>query len=250
MSADISRAVARLRNFRTRAASQQELIEAGADAVEALIEALDDHEEGVRWSALHCLGVIGDTRAVAPLIAMLEKGDLRDATEAALKQITGESLGQDAGEWKAWVANRPTQQVPALTTPDPSLLVQQAFEGTEAETEQREGSWKITLPVRGDRSQAVRILLGKKDAEGAPVLIAYSECGPADPERFEWALRKNLSLPHGAIGVRDVGGKPTFVMFRTLLCDATTPEELRRVVTSIAQRADSVEKAVADEDKR
>ena len=43
----------------------------GAPAVEALIGALQHHDDDVRWKAAIALGEIGDPRAVGPLIALL-----------------------------------------------------------------------------------------------------------------------------------------------------------------------------------
>ena len=250
MNADIKRVIAGLRNFRTRSAALEELVDAGAEAVEPLIEALNDRSEGVRWSAIKCLGLIGDPRAVRPLIDLLGDEDCAEAAAAALEQIAGVSFGRDEPAWRRWAAQYGSSEQALPSAVNPDDLVKQAFDSSDAQVEQRENSWKITLPVRDGRKQVVRILLGKKDSDGAPLVVAYTECGPAEPARFEWALRKNLSIPHGALGVHDVRGEPTFVMFRTLLCDATPPEELRRVVTSIAQKADSIEKELTQADER
>lgn len=70
-----------------RPAAQQALIDIGYDAVEPLIEALDHKNENTRGTAARLLGIIGDTRAVEPLIAALESEDMYLSAAYALGLI-------------------------------------------------------------------------------------------------------------------------------------------------------------------
>ena len=60
----------------------------GAAAVEPLISALQDSDEGVRQAAAEALGQIGDARAVEPLVAALKDSD------EGVRQAAAEGLGQ------------------------------------------------------------------------------------------------------------------------------------------------------------
>lgn len=72
------------------------LVSAGANAVEPLIAALDNDSRQVRAGAVRVLGEIGDSRAIAPLIGLIERSErkegdsyLRSAAVAALGKIGG-----------------------------------------------------------------------------------------------------------------------------------------------------------------
>ena len=82
------------------------------------------------------------------------------------------------------------------------------------------------------------------------LVVIYSECGPANPKYYERVLRKNLGIPAGAFAIRDIGGKPNFVMVDTVLAGMVTPSVLARKIENIASRADIVEKSLTKEDRR
>lgn len=75
-------------------------------AVEPLLDLLGDESWEVRGTAAKSLGKIGDTRAVEPLIKTLgDKNEIvRWNSSQALENITGESLGDDAAKWQAYIA--------------------------------------------------------------------------------------------------------------------------------------------------
>ena len=66
----------------------------------------------------------------------------------------------------------------------------------------------------------------------------------------EAVLRKNLSIPAGALAIRDVGGKPNFVMVDTMLAAVVTPSTLAKRIENIARRADSIERVLTQADRR
>jgi HEAT repeat protein len=54
---------------------------------------------------VEALGKLKDRRAVAELIPFLQDGDaqVRGRAAAALSAITGQSFGEDAERWRAWL---------------------------------------------------------------------------------------------------------------------------------------------------
>jgi HEAT repeat protein len=75
-----------------------------AEDVSTLIQEMRDKDPLVRQGAARALGIIGDTRAVDPLIATLRDGNRHvqgDAAEA-LRKITGEDFGGDHEKWQDW----------------------------------------------------------------------------------------------------------------------------------------------------
>jgi HEAT repeat protein len=77
-------------------------------AIDPLVDVLQDENWEVRSTAAKALGNIGDIRAVEPLIDALEDQNeiVRWYATQALENITGESLGDDAAEWKALIARK------------------------------------------------------------------------------------------------------------------------------------------------
>jgi Arc/MetJ family transcription regulator len=244
--------VEQLRSFRTRKAAMEALMETGGGAVDALIEALDARNEGVRWAAIRCLGEIGDAKAVRELIRRLGDPLDRDAAAEALRRITGQDLAADAEAWHRWSgegAPPPSSQAsPAGDLPD-DALVAEAVRGLSASIQGSGHSRTITIRLEGGRRQVVRISLSAKDLDGEPVALVYSECGPADPAAYEYALRLNLSIPYGALALREVEGAMRLVMLNSLLRRGLTPLALRKSILAIASKADSVEQRLFGRDR-
>ena len=76
-----------------------------AEAVSPLIDTLRDAHVYVRRAAATALGKLGDVRAVAPLINALSDVDVRNQALEALRTITWQDFGEDAGRWRAWWAD-------------------------------------------------------------------------------------------------------------------------------------------------
>lgn len=78
-------------------------------AVDALIRSLKDSDTRVCTNAAEALGKLGDERAIEPLITCLMRGDwARSYAADALHTITGESFGEDAVRWRAWLDGKIT----------------------------------------------------------------------------------------------------------------------------------------------
>ncbi|REJ72048.1 MAG: serine/threonine protein kinase [Planctomycetota bacterium] len=103
----------------------------------------------------------------------------------------------------------------------------------------------VALPD-GRRQTVVVEQTGASAAER--LLQIYSVCCPAEPHYLESALRLNSTVCHGALAVRDIDGKPHFVMIDTYPRSTVDPEEVRRSVMEIANHADAVECRLTDTD--
>jgi len=73
--------------------------------VPLLIRALTNKSEWVRYDAAWSLGALKSKDAIPHLIGLLGDSVHNVSSEAAysLKKITGESFGEDAAKWKAWM---------------------------------------------------------------------------------------------------------------------------------------------------
>ncbi|MFH0964664.1 MAG: HEAT repeat domain-containing protein [Planctomycetota bacterium] len=247
MADTASTLVQMLADFRTRAEAKRELIRMGAEAVDPLIEALSTSERGVLWSVVSTLGTIGDPRAVRPLVRLLEgETPEQGAVVEALEAITGKRFGTNVAKWCAVASEAPGGE----TSTSEAELVKAAIDGTEISMSvsgPRSRGVACRVPLPGGRSQQVKVYT-TKDPDGASLLAFYTECGPADPARYEWALRKNMCVPFGRFAVRDVEGHPTFVMVAVLPRTSATSREIMTVLHSLGEKADRLERYLRHED--
>ncbi len=240
---EISRLLDELHDPRTRRSARQKLV--AARAVGPLVECLASGNESVAWAAVESLGELRAREAVEPLIGMVERGNLAlDACEA-LVRITGQDHGADAKRWRAAVAN-----LPGDGELDVAQCVKQTGELLGVEPTGSAAAYQFRLALPEGRRQRVAVFFDQKDSDGQKLVVVYSECGPANPKHYEAVLRKNLSIPAGAFAIRDIDGKPSFVMVDALPADMVTPRALAKRIENIAARADGVEKSLAAEDVR
>ncbi|MHC5034161.1 MAG: HEAT repeat domain-containing protein [Planctomycetota bacterium] len=242
-----------LRDFRTRSAAADQLISAGRTAVQPLLDALEqESHEGARWAMLNCLGELRAAKAVPTIAAYLEQADYQTVAHEALVKIVGKDLGPLPAEWLRWAERQALETGKVLESvmdtegPAPlsnDRLVELALEGGVGTYRQvDQNRYGVDLPLAGGRMREVAVVFGGHDHEGGEIVIVYSECGAARPEHYETVLRRNLRMPYGAIALRDIGGKPCFVMFNTILRHALSPVELRKSIFAIGERADRVER--------
>jgi hypothetical protein len=229
----------------TRRAARQKLV--AARAVEPLIECLGSTNESVVWAAVTSLGEMRAREAIGPLVGMLEQGRLTLDVSEALKLITGQDFGADLAAWRRWMDDSGAVAAPSL---DVEQCVRQTAAYLGVEPSGSGDSYRFKLSLADGREQKVAVFFGRKDDQDDELVVIYSECGPAKPKYYEAVLRKNLTIPAGAFGLRDVDGQPNFVMVDTMLAAIVTPSLLAKRIENIAARADMVEKVLAKEDRR
>lgn len=250
--------VAQFRDFHTRKAAMDGLAALGDEAVPALVETLGSRAENIRWCARSVLVEIGSDLAVERLTAALDDPRRRAEAVEALREITGEELGERRERWEAWRRGE-GQPPPEETQPEArpaqaellsnEQLVEAAIAGAEIKAEARESGYSLTVPLASGRHQEVTVTFSAKDFEGEPLVVVYTECGPASAKNYEWALRQNLRMSFGAIGLRDRQGTPTFVMLNTHARATVLPTDIRKSVLLLARKADAVEAALTKEDR-
>jgi len=243
-----------LHSFQTRSRAMDELIWMGEAAVDTLVEVLGNRSGAVRWAAIKCLSDIGDERAVEPLIGLLDSPSDRSNACDALARLTGQKQGQNADAWQRWwqkeSGQAPEEGAAPAEEPSDEDLVQAAVTGLEADVAWGKKGASLTIALPKDRRQKVQILASQKDPQGSALVIVYSECAPAAAAQYEWALRRNLHMPYGALAIRESSRGPMFVMFNTLLRQGLSPTALRKSILAVARGADAVEKGLTGEDKR
>ena len=82
----------RLKDFRTRSAAKDVLLERGDQAVGPLIKALRSRHASVRWAAVSILGELRAKEAIPELVEALRDDDVHSAAVEALQHMTGEEF--------------------------------------------------------------------------------------------------------------------------------------------------------------
>jgi len=250
MAVDVEELRRGLRDHRTRSATIDRALDYRAEHIEPTIELLSDRNEPVRWSAIRILSEIGDERAIEPLIGLVERG--RNATDAAnaLRAITGQDFGDDAAEWRRWRSggsDTPIEQKTAILSDDD--LLAEAARDLPIVVDGGEQRYTATVSLAGGRSQRVWIDFSRKDPEGRPIVQLATPCGVSDPARYEWALKLNMSIPYGAVALALLGKSLCFAMVDTHLRATVDPQDIATSVMTLARQGDSIEKALASEDR-
>jgi hypothetical protein len=249
--ATVEELIERLRDFRTRYAAKNELLEMGAAAVPPLIQAVDSRNPSVRWAAVAMLGEIGARQAVPRLVEAVRDETIRTAAVEALQHISQQDFGADYDAWKRWLdmgqgaADAAQLEVHAQADGD---LIREAVYGTDVSAEGHSRGYVLRVPL-GDRHQDVFINFKARDSEGAALVVIYTRCGPANAKHYEWALRQNVHMSAGAIAVADIEGKPEFVVVDVLARTIVTPGLMIESVRRVARKGDQLESALTKADR-
>ncbi|NOZ20734.1 MAG: HEAT repeat domain-containing protein [Planctomycetes bacterium] len=254
MSADIDGLISQLRNFRSRAVAMESLIGLGEAAVPALIGALKSRHEGIRSAAMMCLGQIGDTRACPALLGLIEDDAARADAVHALQRISGERFDPDAKTWAGWMQSQgipvPSEYDTGESGAGLARLISEAIKGLDVAVKSGKHGPTLTVKLPTGRRQVVKVRGGFTDSSGHRLVAVYTDCGEADPDRYEWALRNNLRITQGRLAIQDIKGKPTFVLVNTHLRETLQIEEIRISIMKIASVGDKIEKMLTGEDMR
>lgn len=244
-AAEYEELVQQLYDPRTRRAARQKLVR--AEAVEPLLECLNAREESIIWAAIKSLGEIRAGQAVGPLVDLLERDVLVLDVCDALTTITGQYFGTNVKRWREWIDSSHDS---GSTGPDVDDCVSCTGQYLGVRPTGSGKSYRFKLSLPNGRTQRVAVFFGRKDAKGNELVVIYSECGPARQKLYETVLRKNMGIPSGAFAIRDIKGKPNFVMVDTMVAASVTPSALAKNIENVASWADMVEKDLAKEDRR
>jgi eukaryotic-like serine/threonine-protein kinase len=131
---------------------------------------------------------------------------------------------------------------------DVESLLQESFGQSPDVTWSRFGV-NYTLNVRLPDGRTQRVFIEPSRHRGSEKLLAiYSICCEVQSGYYEHALQLNAEISHGAFAIRDIEGRPHFVMVDTYPRATVDPEEIRRSVLEVATRADGMEHLLTGED--
>lgn len=244
----IHRLITQLADFRCRRDARRGLVMAGKAAVGPLADALSSPLEGVAWCAARTLGDIGDEAALGALVDALGHERARDAVIEALRKITGRDFGGDVDAWRRLVnAESEPGQASGGALSDQQLA--DSLAGPNVSVTKSESGFTLRVQLPNGRHQNVEMLLSLKDSTGEALVAFYTECGPAAPSQYEWALKVNMKIPFGAVALRDTPLGKTFVMVDSYLRKDIGAGQLSRSLIELASRADRIEASIIGADK-
>jgi hypothetical protein len=110
-----------------------------------------------------------------------------------------------------------------------------------------EHGYAVDVRLKGGRHQCVYI--GTHEIrEGAPLIRVMTLCGSPTDTTFEWALRANVMLTHGAIALLETQGEQHIAIVRYFLMSEITPRDIRESVKEIARYGDWIEWKLSGKD--
>ena len=172
--------------------------------------------------------------------------ELSPAIAECVEQLTDSSLAQRPAN--AMAAAKLLHAVMGSERDIESLLIE-AFGNDTTITWNRAGErYSLTRHLPGNRRQIVFVET-TEHAALERILLIYSTCCAANPTFYEHALRQNWIVMHGSLAIRDIDGKPMFVVINAYPRSTVAPEEIRRSVVDIAAQADEVERQLTGMDQ-
>jgi serine/threonine-protein kinase len=195
-------------------------------------------------SSLTQLAAFGRTEAI-PNVREI-RPELSPAIAECVELLTASSLSQRPAN--AVAASKMLHAVMGSERDIESMLIE-AFGNDMTTTWSRAGErYSLTRQLPGNRRQIVFVET-TQHATLERILLIYSTCCDANPIFYEQALRQNWIVMHGSLAIRDIDGKPMFVVINAYPRSTVAPEEIRRSVVDIATQADEVERQLTGMDR-
>jgi serine/threonine protein kinase len=195
-------------------------------------------------SSLTKLAAFGRTEEI-PNVREI-RSELSPAIAECVELLTASSLSQRPAN--AVAAAKLLHAVMGSERDIESMLIE-AFGNDTTITWDRSGDrYRLTRHLPGNRRQIVFVET-TEHATLERILLIYSTCCDATPNFYERALRQNWIVMHGSLAIRDIDGKPMFVVINAYPRSTVAPEEIRRSVFDIAALADGVEHQLTGMDR-
>jgi len=207
-----------------------------SEELEKLARQLRDAQAGwvVRRDAAQELGRI----ACFALEVLHEHADEMDVD---VRRVVDLALGE-ASAFLAGVP--PSPQVKQYTLEE--LAKACAKEGERVVAPHGKG-FVVQVTLKNGRHQAV-CLNQHKRKDGTELIRVFTECGKPREYAFEWALRANMKISHGALALSKDGGEERLVLTDCYLAHAATPAEIKASVKELAYYGDWIESKLGELD--
>jgi hypothetical protein len=132
-------------------------------------------------------------------------------------------------------------EAPEPADPDVSRVLREFVARSGLDAVPCSHGWRIVVPARFDRQQAVYVGPAGTDPEGRALLAMVSVCGPANDRDCRILLKHNARMVEGHFAIRVLRGEEYFVVVENLLAETANRLDARGIIQRVAQTADGLE---------
>jgi hypothetical protein len=132
-------------------------------------------------------------------------------------------------------------EAPEPADPDVERLIREFVARSGFDVVPSSHGWRVTVPGRLDRKQAVYIGPAGTDAEGRALLSLVSVCGPANERDLRILLKLNARMTDGHFAIRVLRGEEYFVVIENLPVESAASVDPLNMIRRIAELADGLE---------
>jgi hypothetical protein len=134
-----------------------------------------------------------------------------------------------------------TYEAPEPADPDVERLIRDFVARSGFDVVPSSHGWRLTVPARLDRKQAVYVGPAGTDAEGRALLSLVSICGPANDRDLRNLLKMNARMTDGHFAIRVLRGEEYFVVIENVPVETSTTLDPQSMIRRIAHLADGLE---------
>jgi hypothetical protein len=153
----------------------------------------------------------------------------------------GLPLGAALPDAEAGIDALGTYEAPEPADPDVVHLIRFLVVRSGFEAAPSGHGWRLVVPLRLDRKQAVYVGHAGTDPEGRAILALVSVCGPANDRDIRGLLKLNARTVEGHFAIKVLRGEEYFVFMQNLAAEAAGHLDAAGLVRRIAEAADSLE---------
>ncbi len=155
--------------------------------------------------------------------------------------ICGLPLGGVQADAGVGVEALGTYEAPEPADPDVERLIRDFVSRSGFDVLTSGHGWRVTVPSRLDRKQAVYIGPAGTDAEGLALLSLVSICGPANDRDCRILLKHNARMTDGHFAIRVLRGEEYFVVIENLSVESAAAADPQSIIRRVAAMADGLE---------
>jgi hypothetical protein len=132
-------------------------------------------------------------------------------------------------------------EIPEAADPDAGRAVRDLVTRSNFDSSPSGHGWRMTVPLRMDRHQAVYAGYAGTDAERRAIVSLVSVCGPATDRDARVLLKLNARIVDGHFAIKTLRGEDYFVVIQNLPAERVAQVDAKVLVRQIAEAADDLE---------
>jgi hypothetical protein len=132
-------------------------------------------------------------------------------------------------------------EVPEPADPDLTRLILEFVRASRHDAIPSGRGWRLVVPLRLDRKQAVYVGPAGTDADGFAFLSLVSVCGPVNERDCRALLKLNSRIVEGHFAIRVLRGEEYFVVIENLAVKSLASRDAEKLVCRVAELADGLE---------